>query len=559
MKIKLLFSLVLCFGTLAATAQNQGTFSGDIQLNTNFFMRDTLIGAANTPQYDRQKSSSESWLNLNYSNKGFNVGVRFDLYNNSNLLVPSGSFSAVGIGRFSIQKTIDKLDITGGYFYDQIGSGILFRAYEARFLGIDNSLAGARVVYKFNDNWKIKAFTGKQRKLAPDEKQLLAVYDPLIMGATVEGFMKLGGDSSNVSIAPGVGAIKRTLDDNTMNSIFTRINTDPQTASRFVPRYNTYGFSLFNTLTIGDFSWYVEGAYKTHEAIPDPSRPTYYQDAAGSVLFTTLSYSLPKASINMQFKRTDNFFLRTSALQTLNRGFVSFLPPMQRQNTYRLTARYNAASQELGEWAYSAEVTLHPTKHLDFTFNYSSAASPNASANTVAVNPDYFREALGEATYEFNDNNKLLLGLQYQLYNQAFYETEPGVPSVQAITPYTEFIHRFSRKKSLRIESQYMFTKQDLGAWAFLLAEFSVVPHWTVTAAGLLNTVPRKYGERRIMANGKEQTPIFYPTVAIFYTLKASRFSLSYVKQPQGVVCTGGICRVEPAFSGFKIGMTSRF
>ncbi|MFN9380586.1 MAG: DUF6029 family protein, partial [Bacteroidota bacterium] len=36
-------------------------------------------------------------------------------------------------------------------------------------------------------------------------------------------------------------------------------------------------------------------------------------------------------------------------------------------------------------------------------------------------------------------------------------------------------------------------------------------------------------------------------------------FSLSYIKQVEGVICTGGICRLEPAFSGVRLSLNSSF
>lgn len=49
-------------------AGDGGRLTGNLEINANFFMRDTLIGAANTPQYDRQLFGADSWLNLNYRN-----------------------------------------------------------------------------------------------------------------------------------------------------------------------------------------------------------------------------------------------------------------------------------------------------------------------------------------------------------------------------------------------------------------------------------------------------------------------------------------------------------
>jgi hypothetical protein len=43
-------------------------------------------------------------------------------------------------------------------------AGIIYRAYEERALMIDNALQGVKVGYSFNDNWHVKAFTGRQKQ-----------------------------------------------------------------------------------------------------------------------------------------------------------------------------------------------------------------------------------------------------------------------------------------------------------------------------------------------------------------------------------------------------------
>jgi hypothetical protein len=41
--------------------------------------------------------------------------------------------------------------------------------------------------------------------------------------------------------------------------------------------------------------------------------------------------------------------------------------------------------------------------------------------------------------------------------------------------------------------------------------------------------------------------------------IKTTRVTAGYLKQPQGVNCTGGVCRVEPAFSGARVTLTTNF
>jgi len=150
----LFFIGFLFFCQIVYAQETTSRFSGNLQSDASFFMRDSAIGAFNTPQYDRQLYGANSWLQLNYSNWGFDLGLRFDLFNNSNLLNPTGSYTAQGIGRWFIKKKVKKLGIEAGYLYDQIGSGIIYRAYEQRPLALDNALYGVKLSYYLTDDWK---------------------------------------------------------------------------------------------------------------------------------------------------------------------------------------------------------------------------------------------------------------------------------------------------------------------------------------------------------------------------------------------------------------------
>ena len=131
--------------------------SGSLQTNGNFYLRDSAIGAANIPQYDHQLVGADTWLTLNYNKGGYDIGVRFDIFNNSQLLNPRESYSASGIGRFYLKKRVNDLTIYGGHIYDQIGTGIIFRAYEDRPLGVDNALVGINLDYKLGEFGHVKA------------------------------------------------------------------------------------------------------------------------------------------------------------------------------------------------------------------------------------------------------------------------------------------------------------------------------------------------------------------------------------------------------------------
>jgi Family of unknown function (DUF6029) len=511
--------------------------SGSLQANGNFYLRDSAIGAANIPQYDRQLVGADAWLNLNYSRSGYDIGVRFDFFQNSQLLNPKASYSASGVGRWYVKKRIDRLSIYAGYVYDQIGSGIIFRAYEERPLAIDNALLGLNLTYDLTENWKVKAFTGRQ-------KQQFDLYKSNISGFNTEGYISLG----KVSLAPGVGIVHRNLDDETVNQVVSSLATYSK-ADSIGATYNTYATTLYNTLTAGKWTWYVEAAYKTPEVMFDPTAQKFNRNGtlsegklinrSGSIVYSNLSFVTEGFGITFEGKRTEGFTFRTTPLASLNRGTLNFLPPMSRQNTYRLTSRYVPATQELGEQAFQVDVKYAPKENMNIDVNVSNISNLN--------NDLLYREIYVSLLFK-KEHSQLTLGMQHQTYNQQIYEVKPNVPYVETITPFVEYIRSFSDTKSLKIEAQYMNNKQDYGSWIFGLAEYSVAPKWVFTVSDMFNFDPKKTKEA-----------LHYPTVAVVYAVDANRFSLAYVKQVEGVVCTGGICRLEPAFSGVRLAVNSNF
>jgi len=535
MKYRILLGLAIFLSLSFEGFTQKGRFSGDLQMNTNFFQRDSTIGASGTPQYDNQLSGTEAWVNLNYSNYGFDIGVRFDAFLNSNLPDPNKSFNALGIGRWSVKKTVQNLGITAGHIYDQIGTGIIFRAYEERPLAIDNALYGLRLDYDLSENWRFRVFGGKQKD-EYNESNPFSIYQSVIKGAALEGFYS-PNDTSNWSLAPGIGFINRTLDQVSIDNITSRIATFPD-ESKFNPVYNNYAVSIWNTLRLSNFSLYLEGAFKSKETIALPSG--FFVNRSGSVLYASASYSVKGLGITLQGKRTQDFQMRTSPNEILNRGVLNFIPPMARQNTYRLTARYNAVTQEIGEFAQMLDIQKKLGKRFSVLLNLSNI--------TDLDNEPLYREVYLEGTFKKRRKWTLIGGVQVQEYNQEVYEVKPGVEMVQTITPFVEYVYKINRKKSLRTELQYMATEQDLGSWAYGLIEYNMAPKWSFSISDMVNVVPKK----------SDDIEHFY-SLLVGYTHKANSFKLSYVKQVEGIVCTGGVCRFEPAFNGVRLGVQSRF
>lgn len=529
--------------TVSAIAQS-GYFSGAFQSNANFFIRDKKIGAFNLPHYDNLKVGADAWLNLNYTNEkfGLEAGVRMDMFYNSILRVPTTPYTAVGIGNFYIKKKVKDLTITGGYIYDQIGSGIIFRSYEERSLGIDNAILGAKLEYDIKEVVRLKAFAGVQ-------KLKFSIQKPILFGFNADGNFAI---KDKVVLQPGVGLLNRSMDKESIDQVVSTIETY-DTLGRFVPKYNTYAATLYNTLTVGSFSWYVEGAFKTSEAIKKDqirdAKDTLI-NAAGNCVFTTMNYSKKGFGITFQFKRTENFYLHTSPNPTeaLFDGLLNFLPPVSRQNSLRLPALYFAQSLENRELSFGTEVTYSPNRKMTFTLQGAYVRDfllkqYNPSDTT------FFGEAYIAGQFKPTKAIEFEIGFHFARYNKFIYRKE-GHHDINAYTPFFELSYKINKKMSIRTEWQYQHVVKDYGQWIYGLIEFNFAPHFSVAVSDMWNFKPNP----DINPNANHYYNIFAA-----YTHGANRFSLAFVKQVEGIVCTGGVCRLEPAFSGVKLGINSTF
>jgi hypothetical protein len=223
---------------------------------------------------------------------------------------------------------------------------------------------------------------------------------------------------------------------------------------------------------------------------------------------------------------------------------VAVLRPM------RLMSRYTPASQDISEIAGTANALLSPNENMDITLTYTHINTLN--------NEKLYREAYLEAIHHSDEKWILGGGVQYLEYNILLYQTRSSsidVPVLYALTPFVEGTYRINDTKSIRFEGQYMHAEHDYGSWAFALVEYNIAPRWSIAVSDMYNAVPNKGGDNlRYTEPGNHYYNIFAA-----HNVGANRFTLAYVKQVDGINCTGGVCRYEPAFSGIKATITSTF
>lgn len=524
-------------------AQEKGVLRGDLMTNAAFYIDDPRLGqfGTNTTQYKNEKSSAEAWLFLNYNVKGYSFSARYDMFHNSPLLNPTEAFTAQGMPFYSIEKTFDKLTITAGSFYDQFGSGVLFRAYEDRVIGLDFAMQGLKLSYQLKDNLTLKAFSGKQ-------KNRFEAYPQVVQGANIDG-----SRYGKVSLSYGASMVKRTLrfEEDVVNQLVPLINS-LNWRNRFTPRANVYGGQVYGSATLGNFSINADFAAKTPEATFDFEQNVINDPGIYSMV--GLSYAAKGLGISLLGKYSENFLIRTNpftAQSVFLTGTVGFLAPVNRQNTYRLPARYSPAVQEQGEIGGQVDINYAFNRKNVFNFNYSYIEAPRITDETM------FREFFATYTKKFSRKFKSTFGYQNVFYNQKIYEgKDPETPNVQTHVPFVEFQWKMKKKKSLRTEFQFLMTDEDLGDFVFALVEFNIAPKYSFSISDMVNTDPREKTRNDLVEPGEL---VHYPTFFVAYTKNQTRLTAGYIKQVEGIVCTGGVCRLEPAFSGVRFSLTTNF
>ena len=131
---------------------------GDFQTDVQSYNADPAIGAPVVAE----KIRSNTFANLILTAGRLSAGVRYEAY-----LPPLQGFDqryrGQGVPYRYATYDAGKLAVTVGNFYEQFGSGLIFRAYEERNLGIDTSIDGLRVRAQPVPGVRLTGLMGKQR------------------------------------------------------------------------------------------------------------------------------------------------------------------------------------------------------------------------------------------------------------------------------------------------------------------------------------------------------------------------------------------------------------
>lgn len=547
-----------------ANEANFGELHGNFQFDGYYYFRDSGIDPTGD-DYPDEQFLGQGFANLIYTRGAFTAGLRYENYQNPILGYPPG-FVGEGITYRFLQFKKDRLDVTVGNFYEQFGSGMIYRTYEERLLGLDNAMDGVRLIYEPTAGIRLKGILGKQRVYFDKGEGIVRGFD---------------GEFNLNELLPGWAEKRNRLSIGT--SFVSKFQPDNDPLYNLPENVGSYGFRL--NYGIGGFG--LQGEY-VHK-INDPSADNGYIYKPGNGLLLTTTYSTKGFGFVGAYKIIDNMAYRSDRNAGQFELFMNFLPPTTKVHTYALPALYPYAVQINGETGFQFEVTLQlprgsflgGKRGAKLALNYSDAHSlakspvndtiPIGTAGTDGYQTEYFKFGPHKyfqdinISYSSSTSSKFKYTLSYFNFEYSqgvlgsptnsggIRDTDLDLDPAKADMAYVnvfvlEGLWKIKPKHSLRFELQSLLTQQDRGDMAMLLLEYSIAPEWFFAVQNVYN-----YG------HPEADQRLHYPLVSAGYIVGTTRFQLTFGRQQRGIFCVGGICRVVPASTSVGLSVTSNF
>lgn len=516
---RLRFSLIIA-GLLIWTisgaqtgVNDSGQFTASLESNSIRYFQDEAMG------YPDDLFGSNNYLKMDYSKGKLSAGLQVEGYlpalygfEIGQQADPKRFFLASKYLRWST----DMLDIQIGDAYEQFGNGLVLRTYEDRNLGFNNSIEGVHVAFSPLNWLTIKGLAGRPR--------LYTDY----AGSFVRGADLLFSLSDLLSWEK----VLLTLEGSYVNR-YEEVE---------VPNVNLYSGAV-------NFSWKglsLKGEYAAKSK--DISEPGSGEAAhTGAAIFTEAVYASKAFSANASFRILDHFgtVLTQNGNGTCNT--LNYLPSLTRQYHYMLANLNPYHVNTVGEAAGQADLyyTLRSkssrSKYWAFHVNFSTAYTISPNQTDDGSQRLTWSDVSADAECHWSRSLKTTFLYSRQEWNPT-HGFQSGTYVSNIFVADTQY--KINRKLALRGELQYLLSDDYEGDWMAALLEVTFAPHWNVFVSEMYNS-----GE----------TKQHYYNAGFSWSKGATRIQLSYGRNRAGYVCSGGVCRFTPSYTGLNLLLTTAF
>lgn len=515
--------------------KSKGYLTGSFESTSNYYHEDSKTNAT-VPD---GKFGSNNYVKLDYYNNRFSAGVQMEAY--APVLVGySPELKGINLTNYYVNWRDDSFSVTAGTFYEQFGSGLLFRSWEDRALGFNNSVMGARVTYSYNDIVNVKALWGMPR-----------------FGMKFSETQVRGADLSLVlSNAIGLKNTYLALEGSVLDR-YEALDSD-RIADGCKP--NAVGWSARANLESHGFFFkaeYVDAGQKYYYNTSYAGEGQMYHRKRGNAQLVETGYNGRGLGVNVSLRRLEWMDSRivTDASSPVN--MINYVPAMCTQYTYMLTTLhpYGARTGDISsKFTNSGEMG----GQIDVFYNFRRGTALGGKRGMrVHANFSTYYAIAQEGT--FNPGNMLFRDLSVDIEKQWTKEFKSTLLwSMQEYSPsyganrttwlsniiVADLLYKFNSTTSLRAELQYLVTHEDQKDWMAVLAEFSFAPHWCVFVSDMWN-----HGSTRM----------HYYNGGVSYSKSRTKVTLGYGRYKAGYICSGGVCRQIPAYTGANLAVLMSF
>ncbi len=536
----LLVGVALTLSVSAQKVLGNGQVSGSLESSSIYYAPDKKI------ERPEDTFGSNNYIKVDYANGRFSAGIQMNAF-----LPALVGYEELANGKkfYLASKYIqwrDKnFEILVGDIFDQYGNGLIFRSFEDRQLGLNNSLEGIRAGYNFGRYVSLRGMYGRPRLYTEYSKTWVRGADLVvsiadIIKVPVINFTLEGSYVNRYQSLDQAPEYMHSEDPSTIDPI-TGIGKTFLEAYGVSPNLNMYSGRL-------NFGWNglsVRGEYvhKSKDFAMDEFATYNGWAALGEV-----GYNYKTFSVMGTFRALDHMGTAIDIYTKGTGNIINYLPALTRQYTYML-ANLNPyrvmTNGELGgqvDLCYSYRSKSNRYRYWNFHANFSTFYSLEKQAWTNNERQLYWRDINVDIERQWNKKWKSLI--LYSFQDNMDHQAHIFVGDVT---------HKFNRKMSLRFELQYLLSGDEKsewdgihseGDWVAALVEFNLAPHWSFYVQDMYNI-------------GQSKT--HYYNGGFSYTYNRTRVQLSYGRNRAGYVCSGGVCRFSPAYTGVNLVLTSSF
>ncbi len=555
------------FAVEEASAQikaGEGQVSIALESNNSYYAPDKKledIGLVIPEKRVRGDFGSNDYLKVDYNIGRFSAGVQVDGY------LPA----MYGYDFYDYSQRDSKLNmfltkyvqwedanwgVRLGDIYDQFGNGLIFRAYEDRALAFNNSLAGARAYYNFNNMVNVKVLAGMPRLYDMRSKTAIWGADLSLsisdMAGWYDGMASIEASyvGRNQDVAPEY--LLKGVDCNVLNMVSGRVN------------FEYAGFSLRG-----------EYAQKLNDDIYNPM----YSAAKGNAVTLDLGYSVGRFSASASFRRQENMttFIEYRPMGIGGGNTMTYLPLLTRQHTYSLANLnpYRGSSVHTGgevggqiDLYYSLRNPKARGKYWNFHINYSmfnTVDHKNPMTGLDMEGRNVWIDFNFDVERQWNKQLKTTFLYSFQRWDEEINHYDAAHSHYCRSHIFVgDVTYKINKKHSMRFELQYLASNDYEGDWVAATIEYNLAPKFSFYVSDMWNCEKMQdgaYGNYFMNINTYEYQHelLHYYQVGASFTHNSLRAQLSYGRNRAGYVCSGGVCRFQPAYTGVNLALTLSF